>query len=217
MFDTVRSQFSPRNRFRFDRSVVAIAGLLSGVVAVSILATIAGEPTLALTPNTLGLYVSVLPLSVYAAMRLLPDHPPKLPMLATLWFMVCFIPLMMLMEAFFGHGLVWFGSTMVLLPKLVGFRVVTAAVLSGVVFGGIGAEGAVGDVVRRAVPDVDWEQRHQEAVRRLAMMEIDVRRVRSRERAALADFDRRLAQCGDRVGFAVPEAQTADVAALARV
>ena len=192
MFDTVRSQLSPRNRFRFDRSVVAIAGLLFGVVASSTLAVLAGEPSLALTPNTIGLYVSILPLSVYAAIRLLPASSPKLPMLATLWFMACFLPLMLLIEAFFGQGVVWVGGTMIFLPKLIGFRLIAVAALSGVVFGGIGAEGTLGGVIRRAVPHVDWEQRHQEAVHRLAMVDIDVRKERARQRTALADFDRRL-------------------------
>lgn len=209
MFETIRSQFSPQHQTRFDRSVVATTGLLFGVVVCTVLSVLSGRPPLSLDLATLTLYSSVLPLSVFGFMRMLLDNPPRLPMLATLWFLACFAPLLFFGEALFGQGTLYLAGFSVFLPKLVGFRIILAAALAGAMFSAIRAEGFVGEALQQAMPNADWEKRHQEAVRRLAMMEVDLRTRRAHEDRALAEFDRRLARESraqeGRVRFAVED------------
>lgn len=197
MFDAIRSQFSPESRKRFDRSVAASAGLLFGFVVCASLAMLSGRPPFALDLPMLTLYGSALPLSVMGFMKLiLGKDAPKLPVLATLWFLACFMPTLLWGELLLGRGTLHFAGLSVFLPKLIGFRVILASALAGVLFGGVAAEG--GSTVSKVLAKVnpDWEARHREAIRRLAMVDVELRHQRSYEERALDEFDRRLSAAG---------------------
>lgn len=195
MFDAIRNEFAPKHRKRFDRSVIATAGLLFGFTVCGAVGLLTGRGAFTLDLPMLTLYGSFVPLSIAGFMQHFLDDPPKLPMLATLWFLALFVPVLFFGEVFFGTGTVSLGGISVFLPKLVGFRLMVAAALSGILFGAIRADGSVSEELKqKKAVSVDWETRHRQAVERLARADVALRRSRSHEERALADFDRRLQQ-----------------------
>lgn len=193
MFDAVRNKFAPKHRKRFDRSVIATAGLLFGFTVCGAVGLATGRGAFTLDVPMLTLYLSFVPLSVAGFMQHFLDDPPKLPMLATLWFMALFVPVLFFGEVFFGTGTVALGGLSIFLPKLVGFRLMASAALAGLVFGAVRVDGSVSEEAssKRAV-SVDWETRHRQAVERLAQTNVALRSRRDNEERELAAFERRL-------------------------
>lgn len=194
MLDAIVNEVTPRNRALAERSISATAGALFGIAVASSIGLLAGRMPFSLDLAMLTLYASLIPLSIAGFMVRYTRKMPRLPMLATLYFTVLFVAAVFFGEAMFGTGTIAIGGTEIFLPKLVGFRVMGAAALAGVVFRAIPAEGFVGDVEVKQTAEnrIDWEARHNEAVRRLAMTNVDIRRQQNVESMELERFEQRL-------------------------
>ena len=192
MLDSLTSQLSPAHRNLADRSIAATAGALFGVVLASTVALLTGRPPFSLDPSMLMLYGSAIPLSIAGFMMAFSREAPKLPMLATLQFLAIFIPGIFFTEVVLSAGELHIGGLEFAARDFVGFRAIVVAAFSGVFFSAIKADGTVGDATRALEPSVNWQKRHDEAVERLAMVDVDARRQQADERRALAAFDREL-------------------------
>lgn len=192
MLDAITAQLPLASRNLADRSIAATAGALFGLVVAGTAAIATGRAPFALDPAMVMLYASAIPLSVAGFMMTFAKTKPKLPMLATLWFLALFVPGMFFSELLLSAGF-QIGDTYLPPSSFVGFRAIVVAALSGLFFSGIRADGSVGAATQALAPSVDWQKRHDEAVRRLAMVDVELRHDRSREESELDAFDRKLA------------------------
>ncbi len=186
------NQLPARSAALADRSIAAVAGALFGVVFCSAVAMVTGRVPFSLDPTMLTLYASAIPLSVAGFMVHFAKETPRLPMLATLWFLALFVPGMALSEMFSAGQELHIAGLQLPSQDFVGFRAIVVAVLSGLVFTGIKADGSFGEELAKEnaqASKVDWQKRHDEAVRRLAMVDVDLRQQRSEEQRALNAFD----------------------------
>ena len=214
MITALVKQASPQNRVVVERSIAATAGALFGIAFCGWAAMMSGRMPFTLDLPMLTLYSSAIPLSVAGFMGRYANTSLKRPMLATLWFLALFVPTVFFSEALFGTGTISLAGMSIFLPKLVGFRLMLAAAVAGAGFaairGGMGAEDRQErrEKGERTTNRTDWETRHREAIRRLAMVDVEVKRSQSRERRELDAFERRLrSEMGE--GFAVEEVEFA--------
>lgn len=192
MLDQITSQLSPAHRNLADRSIAATAGALFGLVVAGTVGLVTGRPPFALDLPMVTLYASLIPLSVAGFMTAFSRKAPALPILATLRFLAIFVPALFFGEVLLSHGELHIAGLELPAQNFIGFRAIVVAAMSGLLFSAIKEDGTVGDATAALKPTVDWQKRHDEAVKRLAMVDVELRRQRNHAEDDLAAFDRRL-------------------------
>ena len=193
MLNAITAQVPTKYQALADRSIAAASGALFGLVVTASVAMATGRAPFQIDPAILMLYGSVIPLSIAGFMMKFSREAPKLPMLATLWFTALFVGGMFFGEVASLGKVLNVGSASLSAHSFVGFRAIVVAALSGLVFTGIRADGELfaDDDVRAST--VDTDTLYRDAVRRLALVDVEMKRSDSRTKREMAEFDRRLA------------------------
>lgn len=134
MWERIKNGMSRGQQMGAERSLAATFGVLGAIVVCAALAILSGREPLTLDWPMIFLHASALPLGVFVGLRDFVARPPKLPILATLWFTALFLPTFLFGELFFGQGFIDLWGTTVGMGSFVGFRLVIAAVLAGFAF-----------------------------------------------------------------------------------